>query len=154
MIEGSVMLGSTILEAEAGEEWIPQEMAISPSRIERWGDAADDHHPWYTEDSPWGGRIAHPTIIYMLHAYARGKAYPEGAGPGNAILHYVYDAEYHNVLRAGEKVTIKGRCAARYLKRDRDYVDLETESYGEDGRLIARSVMTFLLSYRRKENQP
>ena len=46
-----------------GEEFQSDEFLIKPEDVETFAYAVDDHHPWYFEDSPFGGKITHPPLL-------------------------------------------------------------------------------------------
>ena len=46
-----------------GEEFRSDDFLIKPEDVDTYAYAVDDHNPWYFEDSPFGGKIAHPTLL-------------------------------------------------------------------------------------------
>ena len=69
---------------KVGEEFVSDEHLVTPEDIETYAFAVDDHHPWFFEDSPFGGPIAHPTLLgnqalrlrhsrYIVHAGLHAK---------------------------------------------------------------------------------
>jgi acyl dehydratase len=68
-----------------GEEFVSDTHLVTPEDIETYAFAVDDHHPWFSGPSPFGGPVAHPTLLgnqalhlrhgkYIVHAETR----PEG----------------------------------------------------------------------------
>ena len=47
---------------QVGEEFKSDDFLIKPEDVETFAYAVDDHNPWYFEDSPFGGPIAHPVM--------------------------------------------------------------------------------------------
>ena len=48
---------------QVGEELESTDLVVKPEDIDTFAYAVDDHHPWYFEDSPFGGAIAPPTLL-------------------------------------------------------------------------------------------
>ena len=48
---------------QVGEELESTDLVVKPEDVDTFAYAVDDHHPWYFEDVPLGGRIAPPTIF-------------------------------------------------------------------------------------------
>ena len=48
---------------QVGETFVSDTKLVTPEDVEAYAYAVDDHHPWFSEDSPFGGPIAHPTIL-------------------------------------------------------------------------------------------
>lgn len=132
-----------------GEEIGTYEYVLTPELVELYAVATDDRHPWYVEDSPFGGRIAHPTMVHM--DFHRLEDHFLTSRPEEAGVHTEYDARYINPARVGEKITVKSRCAANLTKRGRRYITIEVETFGEDGRPITHYFDTHLVSYKREE---
>ena len=66
---------------EVGEEFVSDEQLVLPEDVETYAFAVDDHHPWFLEDSPFGGPIAHPTLLgnqalRMRHHHSLGWIHP------------------------------------------------------------------------------
>lgn len=139
-------------DAVPGEELPSIEFVVTPQRVQLYAEGVEDFHPWYmyeTEDSPYKGPIAHPTICHVLKLLFWKKHFPARLTAGR--MHTKYDAEYFDPAKLGEKLTAKGRVLDKYPKRGRHYLDTEFEITGEDGRLIARYRDTTLLAYRKEE---
>lgn len=139
---------------EAGEEFEPIEYTVTPEMVKFWLIGINDRHDWYTTDSPFGGPVAPPVMCQMaslrLRVWHLWGDFVGAVFTKPASVHYVYNAEYHDPIKIGEKITVKGKCSANYVNRGRRYVDYETMIYGEDGRLCARYVSTSLPQYRKE----
>lgn len=142
-------------DMKEGEEFEPLEFEMTPEVVGFDCLAIDDRHPWYTQDSPFGGRIVPPVDAQFCGIRLAVKR-RDGALTGTlfqkpSIIHYMYDAEYFEPAKLGETVKITGRCKKCYEKRGRGYMDFEYEIHGEDGRLICRYRNSFLLQYKKEE---
>ena len=136
-----------LLSAEIGHEIEPVEMVITEELVERNAWANDDYNPWYMEDSPFGGRIASPTLLatesdYMIWGYF---ALPEGGG-----IWAKQEFEFINPLKVGGKVRITGRLADIQDKKGRDHMTFEFLVIDENNQEIVRmkSVHAFPLVAR------
>ncbi len=137
-----------------GEVLTPLVFKLTPEVQGYTCTAVDDRHPWYTEDSPFGGRIMPPLDAQFCAIRIRAN-YLYGGLVGAmfeipAIVHYSFDAEYYDPAKVGETITITGKCTKKYEKRGRNYVDFEYELHGEDGRLISRYRNTDLLAFKKE----
>ncbi|MFC1861820.1 MaoC family dehydratase [Chloroflexota bacterium] len=146
--------GKHTSEMEPGEEFETIEYVVTPEMVNYFLIGINDRHPWYVEDSPFGGTVTPPIMIKMAsirlnvkHLWGDfiGARFTKPAG-----LNTVSDLEYFAPVKVGEKVTVKGKCVDNYMKRGRRYVSDECEIYGEDGRLCARCVNTSLIGYQKE----
>ena len=48
---------------QVGEEFVSDTFLVTPEEIETYAFAVDDHHPWFFGSSPFGGPVAHPTLL-------------------------------------------------------------------------------------------
>jgi hypothetical protein len=62
-----------------GEEFVSDEHLVTPEDIETYAFAVDDHHPWFFGASPFGGPVAHPTLLGNCTSTSSGPS-----GPGCA----------------------------------------------------------------------
>ena len=141
-------------EFEVGEEFEPIEYVVTSEMVNYLLIGINDRHPWYFEDSPFGGPVAPPLMCQMAFIRLRtmymwgdfiGAVFTHPAG-----LHYMFNAEYFDPLKVGETIIVKGKCSANYINRGRRYVDYETLIYGEDGRLCTRYVSTSMPQFRKE----
>ncbi|PZF85866.1 hypothetical protein [Jiangella anatolica] len=118
---------------EAGEELGPAVVEVDEHAIEAFAFVQDDRHPWYLEESPFGGRIAHPgllaneLLLVYYHQYRQEEC---------LNIHTHERLDFHAPVRLGEKVTIRGRYVDKYERRGKGYVVLEAQAHGADGTLL------------------
>src|ERR1044072_4830814 len=94
------------LEYEAlqvGETFVSDTKLVTPEDIEAYAFAVDDHHPWFFGDSPFGGAIAHPTILANQALHLRHSKYIVRAG-----LHAKMEFEFLEPIRAGVGARARG----------------------------------------------
>ena len=125
-----------LLESKVGDELGFIEVTVTEEMVERTAWANDDYNPWYLEDSPFGGRIAQPSILVNLLPllfYGYYKVPPTGG-----TLHTGQEVEFINPLKVGKKVKMTGRLVDRNNRRGRDFFTAEFSVVDEDGLEIAR----------------
>jgi acyl dehydratase len=133
-------------QAKVGEELGPIEYVVTEELVRDYGDGADDHDPWFFQDSPFGGRIAHPTIVANDYAVVLATKYSmDGA------VHAKAAHEFINPIRLGKRLKVKGKIVDMYNKRGRDYLTVETVAVDEDGVELAKSRNTWLLATERRD---
>src|SRR5215475_10397037 len=112
-----------------------REYVISPQMVQDYTNAIQEHHPWYSASSPFGGSVA-PALIRHSETYVDRRWYLPNPH-GN--LHAKQDWELYAPIMIGEHVTAHSVVIDRYLRRGRDYVVNEILLIGADGRVRARS---------------
>lgn len=119
-----------------GEE-LTLKYRITGEMIDSFARASEDHHEWFTKKSPFGGRIAHPTLTsldYQPIMYTLEDK--KGEIPGAVLAKQ--EIEFINPTRLGQTVTVKCRVAEKYEKRGRYYIVFEYADYDENGVELVR----------------
>src|SRR5215510_3870074 len=60
MVEFKTLTYETVT---VGEEFMSDDFLIKPEDVDTYAYAVDDHNAWFFESSPFGGSIAHPTLM-------------------------------------------------------------------------------------------
>jgi acyl dehydratase len=124
-----------------GEEFRSDDFLIKPEDIETYAYAVDDHHPWFFEDSPLGGKIAHPTLLANQALLLRHSRYTIPAG-----LHAKMQFEFLEPLRVGMRVRTYGKVLDKYERRDRHYMVTQFETRDEEtGEVLVRGQFTQMI---------
>ena len=124
-----------------GEEFRSDDFLIKPEDIDTYAYAVDDHHPWFYEDSPFGGRIAPPTLLGNQALLMRHSRYLINAG-----LHAKMQFEFLEPLRAGMRVRSYGRVLDKYERRGRHYMVTQFETRDEEtGTVLVRGQFTQMI---------
>ena len=124
-----------------GEEFMSDDFLIKPEDVDTFGFAVDDHHPWYFEESPFGGRIAHPTLLGNQALLMRHSKYIVPAG-----LHAKMQFEFIEPARVGMRVRTHGKVIDKYERRGRHYMVTEFETREEGtGKVLARGQFTQMI---------
>jgi acyl dehydratase len=112
---------------------VPQEM------VERFSWAMDDYNPWYLVESPFGGRIAAPTIPLtfdgsMFYDYYK---YPEGGS-----LFAKQEFEFFAPIKVGEKYRLRGTLIDTYPRKGRTFFKMGVSITNGEGAEVLRMVKT------------
>ena len=113
----------------------PVQVLVDDIKCKTFAFTQDDYCKWYFQDSPFGRRIGHASILAndLLQVYY--TAYDRHRVVG---LHTDEELEFHAPVFIGEEATLTG-CYVDKVERDgRGYVVMEAEARGEDGRLLLR----------------
>jgi len=124
--------------AEVGEVFGPIEVLVDDYKVKSFAFTQDDYRSWYFDDSPFGGRIGHASILAndLLQLYH--LRYEEYGASETAGLHTQEELWFHNPIFVGERATLRGEYVDKYERRGKGYVVMEAEARGEDGRLLVR----------------
>ena len=125
---------------QVGEEFVSDEQLVTPEDIETYAFAIDDHHPWFTGPSPFGGPIAHPTLLGNQALRLRHSRYIVHAG-----LHAKMEFEFREPIRPGVRVRSRGRVIDKYERRGKPYMVTEFVTTDEDGTVLVRGQFTQML---------
>ncbi len=122
---------------QGGEEFGPVEGVLSDLKVKTHAYAVDDYGAWHFRDSPFGGRIGHPTLLAtdILMLFTLGY---DVTPPCEGGLHARNDLEFLRPIFVGQKVTIRGRHTDKYQKRAQNYRILEGEVLDEAGQPCLR----------------
>ena len=125
---------------KVGEEFVSNDQVVTPEDIETYAFAVDDHHPWFLEDSPFGGAIAHPTLLANQALRMRHNTYVVPAG-----LHAKMEFEFLEPIRPGMRVRSRGRVIDKYERRGKPYMVTEYVTEDEHGRVLVRGRFTQMI---------
>jgi 3-hydroxybutyryl-CoA dehydratase len=126
---------------QIGEELGKREVLITEELIRSCAQAIESNHPWYFQDSPFGGRIAPPTIFDNDTLRMLDENYERFGS-----IHAKQSWEFKNPAKLGKQVTLTVRVVDKYLKRDRPWIVMELTAVDEDGIEISRGRHTSLMS--------
>ena len=124
-----------------GEEFRSDDFLIKPEDVETYAFAVDDHNPWFSEDSPFGGPVVHPTLMGNQALLMRHSRYVVPAG-----LHAKMEFEFVEPLRVGMRVRTYGKVIDKYEKRERHYMVTQFETRDEEtGNVHVRGCFTQMI---------
>lgn len=126
---------------QIGEAFRSDDFLIKPEDVDTFAFAVDDHNPWFFEDSPFGGPIAHPTLTGNQALLMRHSKYIVPAG-----LHAKMQFEFLEPIRVGMRVRSYGKVLDKYEKRGRHYMVTQFETRDEDtGTVLTRGEFTQMI---------
>ncbi len=125
---------------QIGEEFMSNDLVVKPEDVDTFAYAVDDHHPWYFESSPFGGPIAHPTLLANQALLMRHNQYIVDAG-----LHAQMQFEFIKPVRPGMRVRTRGKVIDKYEKRGRHYMVTEFVTAEESGEVLMRGQFTQMI---------
>ena len=111
-----------------------RDYVISPELVQMYADAVEDHNPWYSGPSPFGGAVA-PALIRHSEVFVDRRWYLPNIY-GN--LHAKQEWELFAPIMVGELLLTHSFVTERYTKRGRDYVVNEVLYLGAEGQVYAR----------------
>ncbi len=101
---------------------------IRPEDVESYAYAVDDYDPWFFGPGPFGGPIAHPTILANQALLLRHNHYVVPAG-----LHARMIYQFRGAIPLGARARTTGKLAEKYVRRDKPYMVTEYQTATEDG---------------------
>ncbi|MGE5618609.1 MAG: MaoC family dehydratase [Sphingomonadaceae bacterium] len=127
---------------EVGETFGPIEVVVTDHMIKSFAYAVDDYDPAYMVGVPGVGRIGHPPLLCREARDVIRTSYDLASG--GAGLHAKHECEFLSSPRLGQRVIITGSHIDKYIKRDKQYIILESLVRDEAGNLILRQRSTHL----------
>ena len=128
---------------EVGEELSRKEVLITEELIAACARVIESQHSWYFKNSPFGGRIAPPTIFDNDTLNALDEKYARFGS-----IHAKQAWEFKNPARLGKRVTVTVRVVDKYVKRGRGWIIMDLAAVDEDGLEICRGKHTSLMSLK------
>src|SRR3989442_12756207 len=134
-------------EVYVGRYFGGREVDITLDLVRDYSESVEDHHAWYSGESPFGGAVA-PALLLHSEVY-RTLAWYLPRIYGN--LHARQEWDLFQPVMVGDRVTTRSLVIDRYIKRDREYIVNEVTCFGGDGRPLnrGRTHQSFL-----RERQP
>jgi acyl dehydratase len=123
-----------------GEEFVSDEHLVTPEDIETYAFAVDDHHPWFFGASPFGGAVAHPTMLGNQALHLRHSRYTVHAG-----LHARMEFQFLEPVRPGMRVRSRGKVIDKYERRGKPYMVTEFITEDSEGTPLIRGQFTQML---------
>ncbi len=125
---------------QVGEEFVSDAQLVTPEDVETYAFAVDDHHAWFSGDSPFGGPVAHPTLLGNQALRLRHSRYIVHAG-----LHAKMEFEFLEPIRPGVRARSRGRVIDKYERRGKPYMVTEFVTEDEQGTVLVRGRFTQML---------
>ncbi len=125
---------------QVGEEFVSDDHLVTPEDVETYAFAVDDHHPWFFGDSPFGGPVAHPTLLANQALRLRHSRYVVRAG-----LHARMEFQFLEPIRPGMRVRSRGRVVDKYERRGKPYMVTEFVTEDAGGTVLVSGQFTQML---------
>jgi acyl dehydratase len=125
---------------KVGEEFVSDEHLVTPEDVETYAFAVDDHHPWFSGASPFGGPVAHPTLLGNQALRLRHSRYIVHAG-----LHAKMEFEFVEPIAVGTVTRSRGRVIDKYERRGKPYMVTEFTTEDDKGTVLVRGRFTQML---------
>lgn len=113
----------------------PATVLVDDHKIKRHAFTQDDYYPWHFGPSPFGGRIGHAGLLSndLVQLFTTVYAASQTVG-----LHTEEQLWFDSPAHLGDAVTLSGTYVEAYARRGQDYVVMEAQATGPDGRSILR----------------
>jgi len=134
---------------QVGQELGPWDTVFTEKDGRDYAASIDDENAWYLERSLSGQPVAHPAMTAAFYFSLCQEAWLKVLGDAAQSLvaiHAKAEHLYTNPVRIGKRLTVRGKVAEKYVRRDKYYVVVELWTVDEDGRDIVRSRDTLLLT--------
>jgi hypothetical protein len=135
-------------DLDVGDVFAPKPYDVTPFPIREYCHSLELHQEIFqgADGQAWPVTLVHMDKLRFYHEYC-----PKGSGP-NARIHYEFDASWSRRTTAGDRLIAEGRVARRYVRRDREYMEVELELRDTaDNEVVVRYKDTTVLSYRAKD---
>lgn len=141
----SDVAGKTFLDRDSGtkpqsfegveipEELGPIRIEVTDELVKRYAFCMDDYRPWHFGDSPFGGPVAHASLLAndLLTVYC--TVYDRRNG---SALHTDEELTFHAPVPVGEIVVITGRYVDKFVRRGQGVIVMEAEARDSSGKLL------------------
>jgi acyl dehydratase len=131
---------------EVGEEFGPLEVEVTDHMVKSFAYAVDDYHPRYLYGRPGVPRVGQPTLLCREARDVIRTGYDIASG--GAGMHTKHECEIFACPQIGQRVRVTGRHVDKFLKREKQYIVLESEVHDADGRLLLRQRSTHIRGLR------
>jgi acyl dehydratase len=128
----------TFDQVQVGQTLGPVAHEVTRDFVRRFAEATGDRHPEYLTEAP----VAHPLLATLFSTRLMGRV---GIDRPSGGIHAAQAYAFLAPLRAGQTVTTTGRVTAKFIRRDRKYVEFEALTVDAAGQPIVRCTVTSIL---------
>lgn len=101
---------------------------IRPQDVETYAFAVEDYDPLFFQPGPFGGPVAHPTLLANQALFLRHNHYVVPAG-----LHARMIFDFAGPISLGTRARTVGQVVDKYVRRDKPYMVTEYQTRDENG---------------------
>jgi len=127
----------TFDKINVGDELVPREFILSEDLIQQY-EKIIGTNLFYSKDSPFGYRIAPPSIATAFLVHSFYATYPQ-LERVSGRLHAKQEFEFIRPLRSGQKFVTTGRVVDKYIKRGKKYICYELIYKDIDGNELIKA---------------
>jgi acyl dehydratase len=127
---------------EVGEAFGPLLVTVDERLVRDFAYAVDDFDPLFLWSGDGGQRIGHPTLLCREARDVIATHYDIASG--GAGMHAKHALEIHGCPRLDETYRVTGRHVEKFLKREKQYIVLESEVHDAAGALLLRQRSTHI----------
>ncbi|MEW5011674.1 MAG: MaoC family dehydratase [Cycloclasticus sp.] len=110
---------------------------VSKDVVDKYISSTNDLTPELQVEDDNGGRVAPPMLaaVYVIDAL-RVRVGPPGG------IHAKQKFKFHRPAKIGETLLTTAKVSTLYVKKERNYVEMTTETRNQDGELITTGLIT------------
>jgi len=131
---------------EVGEEFGPTRVTVDLAMVRAFAFSVDDFTPAHLQPQSDGVHRAHPALLCRDARDVIGTVYDLSSG--GAGMHAKHECFFFGCPEVGKTYTISGRHTEKYIKREKQYIVLESEVRDMAGALLFRQRSTHIRGLR------
>lgn len=146
-------IGGYASDLEEGDVLEPIVYELTPFIVREYCHGVEEDSELFHSpaEATGGEQYMVPTLTHIEKIRILKHNCPGGAGP-SARIHFEYHARHHAPVIVGTRLRVTGQVSRRYLKRGREYLELELEVRDDASEELLTSYRdTAVLSYQRKD---
>lgn len=99
------------------------------------------------KESQWQSIVAFPSfaVTFAIAPFAKACQDPELQLNLLRLVHGEQSFEFHEVVRAGDRLTTNGKITDVISKRSLDFLEVTTETHNQHGKLVVRAKWTAII---------
>lgn len=129
-------------EMEAGDQFAPLDLVVTPEMNEQYLFAMQDYHPRYLGPEA----IVHPGLLLNMSNNTKSPSFK--LPPGWAEIHASEQTEFFRPAKVGERIRIQWNVIQDEEKRGRPWHSVAIYLYNEAGEPVMARVMTNTFTWK------
>lgn len=130
---------------EVGEDLGTRTIDVTDELIKECVGAIESPHPWYVDSSPFGGRIAPPTLLDNECLRVLDTRYARFGS-----IHAKVSWRFLKPIRVGSRLHVNVRISDKYIRRGKGYFVMTLTASDSAGQVICTGTHTSVVSLVRK----
>ena len=135
-----------------GREYRPITYIVGEEKTKEYALAIGDLNPLYIDpvfakNSRFECIVAPPMFVVVFAKDAMEVLFADNEIKLNMsrLVHGEQEFNFHQVVKANDTITTKGRIKNIHQKNNNDFVELETKSYNQNNELVVDGLWTFIV---------